>query len=424
MAGVTIRRSTAWFWAVAAGVAVTAGCGAGGSVVAGREPGGTARTSTSARICGWDAPTVTVAVGESLHPGWLPTGLVLSSGDETSLSSGVSMLDYAQPGGGDKPRIALNRYLTHLPLQELTSSATHVAIQVASHPALLGTGGPGDFVSVTWSPTDGAAIVASGYKLDALTVEKVADYVVYTPSTRAPLPTRLQPSVTRAKALAAISGGRDAVLSSAGEVATVARIDPTSVGAHPLDPTLSPQSAVWLVSSATQTSVVDGSDGRVLRSWLAGTAGWTAAMPDRSAPAASCGPPPGVLTRSEAAATKPSDPDTHLSVHLVTEADLDRASPGSAQCGLTDCNPDDLLWVFTERFSDGHLARSERPGRAGLRADTPPPPPGSWRMSARPAWTGPDPWSGNPGYTAGPGNPPPAIDGLPDLDPSKSSLER
>jgi len=113
--------------------------------------------------------------------------------------------------------------------------------------------------------------------------------------------------------------------------------------------------------SATQTSVVDGSDGRVLRSWLAGTTGWTAAMPDRSAPAASCGPPPGVLTRSEAAATKPSDPDAHLSVHLVTEADLDRASPGSAQCGLTDCNPDDLLWVFNSAMSRSPLDTPTRP---------------------------------------------------------------
>jgi hypothetical protein len=234
-------------------------------------------------------------------------------------------------------------------------------------------------------------------------------------------------AVTREQALARgpepIASNR-AKLTSVGELDVVA--DPT--GALNRAPRLLPGHAVttpvWVVAGPpvtgmsgrpTPTSIIDATNGAVLAEHINLIGDVFPALTDRSQ-ATGCRPPYGVLTRSEVQGTHIVPTGATVRILLTTIDVLARTPEGQelAQCAVHACDAGTPVWVVIQQAPDHSLqAGDSRP------AGTPSPsqPPGSWRVLALDARTGPQTTglAGNRGDGAG--QPPAAFTSLTDLAP-------
>jgi hypothetical protein len=205
-------------------------------------------SSSPAANCPAASLPVTSTSGERIHPGWLPTGFVLTEGNESNLGDRGN-LTYSTPRNGDRPRVEILRYRTN---QALTTLYTGTAkpLTVRGQPGILSVSTPHvlPLTAILWRPAPDLALVVNGYKLTDADLRRIADNLEYESGGTLTYPIHPEVAVARGQALAAAGLERKdarSVLTSYGEIDAVA----TGVANH--FPTLASGVAVtqpvWVV---------------------------------------------------------------------------------------------------------------------------------------------------------------------------------
>src|SRR5258708_22199124 len=127
--------------------------------------GQTPMTSLSPIACAASSLPITGTNGERLHPAVLPTGFVLTFGQEDDLGA-MNELNYSVPGYGEKPYIEVTRYVTTRPVETLLSGSEPRSITVQGKPAGRATGlTSSPHLNIAGVAGVGVAVIATGYEL-------------------------------------------------------------------------------------------------------------------------------------------------------------------------------------------------------------------------------------------------------------------
>jgi hypothetical protein len=375
-------------------------------------------TAVSTRDCPAASLAVTGKSDEHLHPNWLPAGFVLTQGNESELGSTGGLM-YSTPVNGDRPYIEIARYRSALPVEQLVSG-THTPTTVNGHDGIVNVGVPDPrWKAVAWTEAPGTALIVTGYQLSEAIIRRVAESIQYESGSPFTYPTHPTVTVTRDDAIAALGAASEhahSALTSYGELvavnSTLSSGDQANVAGIPVT------RAVWvawvpsgLLSDPMPDNgvVVDARSGTIIERLPFVHGGVLAHLTDRSI--ATCAPPFGVLTRSEASYLRPPRAGTTTIMKLTTQGALDatRTLAGFAQCALHVCDPSAPAWLFVQTAPDQRL--NDR----GLRSPSSTQP-GSWTVSAIDARTGPQS-SDLGGFTSSSGPPPADMLAVPDLAP-------
>jgi hypothetical protein len=403
-------------------IAIVAGLVAVNTLRRGQTP----MTSLSPIACAASSLSVTGTNDERLHPAVLPSGFVLTFGQEDDLGA-MNELNYSVPGYGEKPYIEVRRYMTTRPVETLLSGREPHSITVQGKPAVRATGLTGSpLLNIAWMASDGVAVIVTGYKLSDSDVLAFANNIQYTLGRSFSYPAGPKVKVTRPQALAALPGpdsSKTAILTSFGELDAVLHSGGPVNHQPSLRSGVEVIRPVWVVwggsgsapSSGLQNGLVIDANSSARLAELGGVNGEAlSSLTDRSQGA--CEPPLGVLTRSEFTYLSPKIAGVVSTAKLMTLGTLRNTENGSSlgNCALLTCDPTVPVWAWSATASDWQLLWRVCPPPNAAQSPCPAPPPGSWQVRAFDARTGPQ-HSELSGTIGGPGLLPPDVAALEDV---------
>ncbi len=416
---------------VGVAAAVVAVAVIGGLVVVNRDhsprlvvaPGpSTSATSGSTTFAPRDCPAAALAVtgtsSERLHPGWLPAGFVLKQGSETELGSTGGLM-YSKPVNRDQPYVEIARYHSALPVEQLVTG-NHSPLTVNGHDGIFNVGVPlPQWTAVAWREDPRTALIVTGYQIERTELLRVAGNLQYVSGSPFTYPAHPTVTVTREEAVAALgtsSENAHSALTSYGEFVAVNSTQTS--GEQPPVAALPVTRPVWVAWAPTglqsampdQAVVVDAESGAVTHSMPASGAVLDH-LTDRHV--ATCAPPFGVLTRSEASAVRPARAGTTMTMKLTTLGRLLATKTFFGNCAIHICDPSVPAWLLIETAPDQRLGERNR-SPLGTPPNTQP---GSWTVSALDARTGPRS-STLGGFTSGSGQPPADVLAVTDVAPA------
>ncbi len=410
---------------VAIAVALVLVCGTVAAVVV-RDSSGSQRLrpsalrgssgGRSAASCPAASLVVTSTSSERLHPNWLPSGFVLTSGNETDLGQ-TGFLTYSTPRHGDRPYVEILREHSNLPLTKLYRGTSTPTV-VQGHPAILSVDIIPLWAALVWRPEPGVALVVDGYKLPRADLYKIATDLQYNPGSTFRYPSQVHVSVTRQQALTELPGppnNKHVALTSFGELNTLARFNaqdgrPPTMGAGAS--LTRPVWIAWTTPYRSTALVVDAQTAQVTTVRISRQA--VESLTDRSE--SSCAPPYGVLTRSEAAYIQPPDQrplrGASQIIKLSTLGTIASHAPDDSDCGgPTSCDPTVPVWIYIQTARDQRFTQTYMSPAASRTYKKR----GSFSITMMDARTGPQ--DTNFGFESGPGPAPASVLAIPDLEP-------
>lgn len=358
--------------------------------------------------------------GERLHPNWLPSGFVLTAGNESELGH-TGGLTYSAPRHRDRPYVEISRDHSTQPLTRLYSG-TPTPTVVQGQRGILSVATPIPlWTALLWRPEPGVVLIVNGYKITRPDLYKIATNLQYEPGSPFRYPSHVRATVSRERALADLAGPtseKRIALTSVGEFDAVARSDsqhPASLPALVAGSNVTrPIWIAWTQNSANASTrlvhYIDAQTGE--RVTIAGVAEHALeSITDRSSPV--CALPFGVLTRSEAIRVQPlPQRGTAQVTKLATQGAIEKYE-GNEQsaCLPSTCDATVPVWIFIQTAPDRRFTQMEM--RPPINAK-----PGSFSIAMLDARTGPQ--NTNFAFELGAGPAPAAVLAIPDLARSRT----